>query len=639
MPNLVDVEYERTGESTSVDSMGMREMQQRAFEARKSQYLLLKAPPASGKSRALMFLALDKLYNQGLKKVIVAVPERSIGASFASTKLTDHGFFADWEIRDENNLCTPGGEASKVGAFKRFLEGPDALLVCTHATLRFAHDAVDESLFDDTLLAIDEFHHVSADPNSRLGGVLRSVMENTAAHIVAMTGSYFRGDAAPVLDASAEAKFTKVTYNYYQQLNGYTHMKSLGIGYHFYQGRYTDAVHEVLDTDLKTILHIPSVQSGESTKDKNREVDDILDTIGVVVRQDEMTGVITMKRSGDEKLIKVANLVQDEPAQRAKIVEYLRTMEGEDDMDLIIALGMAKEGFDWTWCEHALTIGYRGSLTEIIQIIGRCTRDSPNKTHAQFTNLIAQPAADDDAVKVAVNNMLKAITASLLMEQVVAPNFKFKTKRLDGEVPDKGELHIAGFKEPSTKRVKDIVDGDLNDLKAQILQDAAMLKAMPGNVDPEVMNKVLIPKIIRARYPDMNEAEVEEVRQHVVVDSVIKNGEIKEVDGKKFVLMANRFINIDELNLDLIDQVNPFQKAFEILSKSVTKQVLKVIQDAIDETRVEISEEEALLLWPKVRAFVKERGQKPDVRAHDPLERRMAQALLFIQKRKRELGE
>ena len=166
-----------------------------------------------------------------------------------------------------------------------------------------------------------------------------------------------------------------------------------------------------------------------------------------------------------------------------------------------------------------------------------------------------------------------------------------------------------------------------------------MLKAMPGNVDPEVMNKVLIPKIIRARYPDISEDEVEEVRQHVVVDSVVKNGEVKEVDGKKFVLMANRFVNIDELSIDLIDQVNPFQRAFEILSKSVTTQVLRIIQDAIDETRLEISEEEALLLWPKVNAFVKERGQRPDARSHDPLERRLAEALLFIQKRKRELGE
>jgi superfamily II DNA or RNA helicase len=616
----------------------MREMQKNAFEARNSQYLLLKSPPASGKSRALMFIALDKLFNQGLKKVIVAVPERTIGSSFASTKLTERGFFADWFIEDRNNLCTPGADPSKVQALKRFLEGVDTVLLCTHATLRFAHEAIDESLFDNVVLALDEFHHVSADEGSRLGELVRSLMKHTNAHIVAMTGSYFRGDAVPVLEPADEEKFRKVTYNYYQQLNGYTYLKSLGIGYHFYQGKYTDAVHEVLDTDKKTILHIPSVQSGESTKDKLREVDEIIDSFGEVEYQDHTTGVIHIKRNSDGRTIKVADLVNDDEAQRRKIVEYLRTMDSLGDMDLIIALGMAKEGFDWPFCEHALTVGYRGSLTEIIQIIGRCTRDSSNKTHAQFTNLIAQPDAGDDEVKVAVNNMLKAITASLLMEQVVAPNFKFKAKRSADDVSGVGELMIKGFKEPSTERVRNIVESDLNDLKAQILQDQMMLKAMPGNIDPEVMNKVLIPTIIRKRYPDISEDEVEEVRQHVVADSVIKNSEIKDVGDKRFVLMAGKFVNIDDLNIDLIDTVNPFQKAFEILSKSVTKQVLRLIQDAIDATRIDIEEPEALILWPKIQQFVRQHGEKPNVRSSDPLERRMAEALLFLQKQRREQG-
>jgi hypothetical protein len=230
-------------------------------------------------------------------------------------------------------------------------------------------------------------------------------------------------------------------------------------------------------------------------------------------------------------------------------------------MDLIIALGMAKEGFDWPFCEHALTVGYRGSLTEIIQIIGRCTRDSENKMHAQFTNLIAEPNAADEVVKLSVNNMLKAITCSLLMEQVLAPNFKFKAKHPEDESPaEKGEIKIEGFKEPS-KRVRDIVETDLNDLKATILQDEQVMKALPGNIDPEVLNKVMIPKIIQVRYPELSEEEVEELRQYVVVDSVIKNGEIKEVGDQRFIRMANQFINIDDLHIDLIDSINPFQQA------------------------------------------------------------------------------
>lgn len=638
MPDIVNVNYHKTGESTKINTMGMREMQTRAFESRDAQYLLLKAPPASGKSRALMFLALDKLVNQGIKKVIVAVPERSIGSSFSKTDLKKDGFFANWEPNDVYNLCTPGdeGSSSKVKAFHKFMDSDEKILICTHATLRFACEEFDETKFNDTLLAIDEFHHVSADVNSKLGELLKSIMAKSTAHIVAMTGSYFRGDSVPILTPENEAKFTKVTYNYYEQLNGYNFLKSLGIGYHFYTGKYTSAILDILDTDKKTILHIPNVNSGESTKDKHNEVNFILDAIGDVIKQDSETGVIHIKRFTDGKILKVADLVEDGSRERDKIVNYLRNIKSIDDMDLIIALGMAKEGFDWPFCEHALTVGYRGSLTEIIQIIGRCTRDSNNKTHAQFTNLIASPEAIQDDVKVATNNMLKAITASLLMEQVLAPNFKFKTRvDNDDEEAKPGEIKIRGFKAPSSKRVKDIIESDLNDLKATILQDDRMLKAMPGNIDPEVINKVLIPKIIRVKYPELSDEEIEEIRQYVVVDSVIKNGEIKEVGDQRFITMADKFINIDDIHIDLIDSINPFQKAFEILSKSVTTKVLKIIQDTIEATRIKMDFEEAKILWPKIVEFKKMYDKEPGLNANDPLERRMAECIIYLKEEKR----
>ena len=637
MPNLVNVSYHQTGKSTSTNTMGMREMQSRAFEARDAKYLLLKAPPASGKSRALMFLALDKMINQGIKKVIVAVPERSIGSSFSQTDLMKDGFFANWEPNDNYNLCTPGddGSSSKVQAFHNFINSDEKILICTHATLRFACDTIDETKLNDTLLAIDEFHHVSADVNNRLGELLKVIMNKSTAHIIAMTGSYFRGDSVPILTPENEAKFTKVTYNYYEQLNGYNYLKSLGIGYHFYTGKYTEAILDVLDTDLKTIVHIPNVNSGESTKDKHNEVDFIIDAIGRVLRQDSETGVIYVERHTDKKIIKIADLVEDTPRERDKIVNYLRNISSVDDMDLIIALGMAKEGFDWPYCEHALTVGYRGSLTEIIQIIGRCTRDSNNKTHAQFTNLIAQPEAIQDDVKKATNDMLKAITASLLMEQVLAPNFKFKTKLDNDDDAEPGTIKVRGFKEPSSKRVKDIIEADLNDLKATILQDDNMLKTMSGTIDAEVINRVLIPKIIKIKYPELTEDEVEEIRQYVVVDSVVKSGEIKEVGDQRFIRLADKFINIDDIHIDLIDAVNPFQKAYEILSKSVTTKVLKVIQDTIEATRIKMDFEEAKILWPKIVEFKKLHDKEPSLNANDPLERRMAECIIYLKEEKR----
>lgn len=638
MPDIVNVSYNQTGESTKINTMGMREMQTRAFASRDAQYLLLKAPPASGKSRALMFLALDKLVNQGIKKVIVAVPERSIGSSFSATDLKKDGFFANWEPNDIYNLCTPGddGSSSKVKAFHNFMDNDEKILICTHATLRFGCEGLDETKFNNTLLAIDEFHHVSADVNNKLGERLKSIINKSTAHIIAMTGSYFRGDSVPILTPEYERKFTPVTYNYYEQLNGYNYLKSLGIGYHFYTGQYTTAILDVLDTNKKTIIHIPNVNSGESTKQKHDEVNFIIDAIGDVVKQDSQTGVIEIKRHSDGKLLKVANLVEDTSKERDKIVNYLRDIKSIDDMDIIIALGMAKEGFDWPFCEHALTVGYRGSLTEIIQIIGRCTRDSDNKSHAQFTNLIASPDAIRDDVKVATNNMLKAITASLLMEQVLAPNFKFKTKvdNDDAEVKP-GEIKIRGFKEPSSKRVKDIIEADLNDLKATILQDDRMIKAMPGNIDPEVINKVLIPKIIRVKYPDLSDEEIEEIRQYVVVDAVIKNGTIHHEGDQRFITMADKFVNIDELNIDLIDRINPFQKAFEILSKSVTTKVLKIIQDTIQATRFTMDFEEAAILWPQITEFKKLYNKEPSLTSNNPLERRMAECIIYLKEEKR----
>lgn len=658
MPDFFKAEYQRTGFSKKTNELGMREMQEIAFRANSAQYLLIKAPPASGKSRALMFIALEKLQNQGIKKVIVAVPERNIGASFKATALSKDGFFADWLPNPHYNLCTANSEQSKVKTFLEFLDSDEQILICTHATFRFACAEIDEKQLNDCLIAIDEFHHISADEDNRLGEVIKNIMAKSNAHIIAMTGSYFRGDNVPVLLPEDEIKFTKVTYNYYQQLNGYEFLKSLGIGYHFYTGRYfkkpfdkeISALEEVLDINKKTIIHIPNVNANESSKDKFAEVGHIIDILGDVEYQDDKTGVIYVKNTKTGKRLKVADLVNDDLKEREKISTYLRTyaMEDVNAIDVIIALGMAKEGFDWPYCEHALTIGYRGSLTEIIQIIGRATRDSANKTHAQFTNLIAEPDAEGTEVKIAVNNMLKAITASLLMEQVLAPNFNFKLKseneeeaNKDKQNDDENTIRVRGFKTPTSQRAKDIIEQDLNDLKAKILQDDTMLKAMPGNLEPEVINKVLIPKIIKETYPDLDDNDVEAIRQYVVIDSVVKNGEIIEQADKKFIRMANSFVNIDDIHIDLIDQVNPFQKAFEILSKAITSKTLRIIDEHIQAIKIEMTEEEALLLWSRIVEFRKSTGELPSLQSFDPREKRMAEAIVFLRelKRKRQMGE
>ena len=131
----VSVSYARNGSSARANALGMRPMQERAYTKRGEQYLLIKSPPASGKSHALMFIALDKLQNQGLRQAIVVVPERSIGASFAAEPLTRYGFWADWTVAPQWNLCNaPGTDGGKVNAVGTFLASAYKVLVCTPCT-------------------------------------------------------------------------------------------------------------------------------------------------------------------------------------------------------------------------------------------------------------------------------------------------------------------------------------------------------------------------------------------------------------------------------------------------------------------------------------------------------------------------
>jgi len=625
MENFLHTDYQANKSSISIDSLGMREMQRRAYAKSESQYLLLKSPPASGKSRALMYIALEKLKRSQVKKVIVAVPERSIAKSFTSTRLSQTGFHTDWEVRLEYDLCSAGGGERKTAIFKRFMESDEKVLLCTHATLRFAFDQIGHDSFNDCLIAIDEFHHVSSAVESKLGELLRTIIYNTNAHILAMTGSYFRGDSIAVMSYQDEQLFEKVTYNYYEQLNGYEYLKSLGIGFHFYTGSYLDSLHEVIDSNRKTIIHIPSVNASESTKEKLLEVDAILECLGIYEFTDE-NGVIHVRRK-DGKLLKIADLVNDDFRDRERIMGYLRSITSPDDIDMIIALGMAKEGFDWPFCDTTLTIGYRGSLTEIIQIIGRCTRDSKNKTHAQFTNLIAEPSATRQEVTESVNNILKAIAASLLMEEVMAPKFSFRSK----ENVNTKEIHIKGFREPNTERARNIIENDLIDLQARILQSPEIQASFPGIIPAETLNRVLIPKIIKEVYPQLEPNEIGAIGDCIIANTVFRHSSFSQQGNDKLILFANRLINVNEMDMDLIYSINPFQNAFEIMSKQLSPKVFKAVQQYIKALKVRITDDEAAIYWPKIQEFYQVRGRMPNPDSLDPIERRMAEAFIYIQ--------
>lgn len=674
----VSVSYSTNGSSTKPNELGMRVMQERAYEKRGEQYLLIKSPPASGKSRALMFIALDKLNNQGVKKALIVVPERSIGASFNDEPLTKYGFYWDWSVEPQWNLCdAPGEDGSKVTSVKSFLNGDSKILICTHATFRFAVNELGIQSFDDCLIAVDEFHHVSANPDNKLGFHLKEMIARDKAHIVAMTGSYFRGDSEPVLTPEDEAKFETVTYTYYEQLNGYKYLKNLEIGYYFYSGSYLDEIQNVLDSQLKTIVHIPNVNSRESTqRGKTTEVGEILEVLGDWQNKDPNTGFDLVK-SKDGRILKVADLVDDGPDRHAKVLTALKDpnqKNNRDHVDVIIALGMAKEGFDWIWCEHALTVGYRSSLTEIIQIIGRATRDAEGKTTAKFTNLIAEPDASEERVTDAVNDTLKAIAASLLMEQVLTPKFNFTPKNQqsialegfdygsEGYKPDAsnvgfnkqtGQFHIEvkGLAEPKSADAQRICREDLNEVITAFVQNKTSLERglFDTELVPEELTQVQMGKIVKDRYPELDLEDQEAVRQHAIaalnmtqqakkVVNEFANSE--ELGGSNaFIEGVRKFaMDVRELDIDLIDRINPFSEAYAILSKAMNEDSLKQVHAIISGRRVNMSIEEARELTRRAKKFKEERGRLPSITSMDPWEKKMAEGVAYLVRMKASNG-
>ena len=413
-------------------------------------------------------------------------------------------------------------------------------------------------------------------------------------------------------------------------------------------GNYLTAILDVLDTHKKTLIHIPHPNSKTGAfMNKHDQVAEIIKFIGEIVDRD-YDNYLYKVRTADGRILTVGDLVEDSKEQRDALQSYLQRMNSRDSLDILIALGTAKEGFDWEWCEHCITIGIRASLTEVVQIIGRCTRDCEGKAHAQFTNLIPCPDAAQDDVSMAVNDFLKAISASLLMEQVMAPKWNFKTKVDDEDTPDKpkkpGEddhvIEVKGLPELNDK-TKAIVENDIDSLVATTLSNKNIREAIIGEGMAEMITEVYIPKIIRETYPDLNEEEVDAVAKHTILTIATQGEHVVGPDdsGNKFIKIANKFVNLNELDINLIAEINPFQRAYEVVSKSLTPEVLRTIQYVIEDKRSEkLTDEEAILLFTKYLPKWREENPskiKPEITDGDPLARRIAMAIEHLRQLKR----
>jgi hypothetical protein len=225
------------------------------------------------------------------------------------------------------------------------------------------------------------------------------------------------------------------------------------------------------------------------------------------------------------------------------------------------------------------------------------------------------------------------------MEQVLAPQIHLKPRKhkhdpqpSDDDNSGGATIYVKDLSEITSDKVRNILENDMNDLQAAILQDSAVKRGIAADVDAEEMNKILIPKVIMTRYPDLTDDEVEQVREYTVAQMNLQHAETHgtvDEQGKTndFLKMADKFVNIDDLDINLIDSINPFQRAYDVISQNINSDVLRKIQSAIDANKYKFDDQELIFLYSKIKQFVFENGRKPNKDSHDEMEVKLAYAL------------
>jgi hypothetical protein len=257
------------------------------------------------------------------------------------------------------------------------------------------------------------------------------------------------------------------------------------------------------------------------------------------------------------------------------------------------------------------------------------------------------------------------------MEQVLAPRFEFKPKTpASGPAPgfDYGEggydpekcnvgfneetgrfqIEIKGLAEPKSKEAVRICQEDLNEVIAAFVQDKPAIERglFDEELVPEELTQVRMGKIVKDKYPELDDDDQEAVRQHAVAalnltqqakQLAVEESEAKERANTALIDGVRKYaMDVRELDIDLIDRINPFGEAYAILAKTMSEESLKQVQAIINAKKISLTVEEARELAKRALKFKQERGRLPDITAADPWEKRMAEGVAFLARMKAE---
>jgi len=212
------------------------------------------------------------------------------------------------------------------------------------------------------------------------------------------------------------------------------------------------------------------------------------------------------------------------------------------------------------------------------------------------------------------------------------------------------QIEIKGLVPPKSEEAQRICQQDLNEVIAAFVQDKSTIER--GLFDPELvpekLTQIRMGKIIKDKFPELDEEDQEAVRQHAVaalnLTQKAKEAALggAEGDGEKspntaFIEGVRKFaMDVRELDIDLIDRINPFGEAYAILAKTMSEESLKQVAAVIAGKRINLTIEEARELAKRALKFKQERGRLPSITSPDAWEKRMAEGVAFLARMKAE---
>lgn len=580
------------------DFYTMRNWQKPAFEALKDgHYMILNAPTGSGKSWMMCLLSAFKMQNNPSLRTIISVPQTIIASGFLEAKIQmPTGEKIHWKIK--HNFCEKSSQ-STVNNLIKWLEInecnslKDRTVICTHATLIHLHKKLKNlkktELLNDVLVWIDEAHHVKNIESENMGvfnnslGALVSYIvnqenNNNNIQLGLTTASFFRGDRCSLLTQSMELKFERFNLPYDEYLKTMKYLKSFSVDFLLCGPQYHKAIELLIkERRAKDIIYIPHPVSGCSSGNKTQEVVQIIEGYGSV--EQDITDPLIVAGSLQHSY-KILNLVDENLRKEKK--KFLKNPILKNDrnaLDVIIALGMFKEGADWIWADRSIITGARSSLVDIIQMIGRLFRDAQGKEHVEVFQLLpfSLDQQNEDEFSQNLNDYLKAIFASLILENIFSP---LKIKILQG-LKDK--------KQQSSGNDEHKADWLSQAIPNQVQQQALIEDVMKQLVEIKASNKEKFAEVSSLK-EEYNKVVPEFIKTKYGIDEYSQ-----EVADQVWNLFARRTainngISVENITFDLLQKIDPLDCIIRYTSNVCSIKTFEQFREAIQKNNIEKEE-------------------------------------------------